>query len=445
MRNALKLMPGRKLGWSGAALGILTVSLALGAQSIVAPLEAPTGLDNQTNGAIDQAAFDGARGTFSEVEELEDGLGPVFNNTSCVGCHLSGGAAGGSSQVTVLRAGHYEGGVRGRQTSGRRDQNEQRRGFSFNSGPNFGGTFAPATVQLADGSSIVDRSLINQRAICADAQSTLSPQENITAQRISLSVLGDGYVEAVPDETLRAIAAFQTSSTRGRIHGQAIDVPLLEFDGVTRVGRFGAKDQHASLLSFAADAYLNEMGITSVLLPDEVTMTCQPAGVPPINDQNGDINIFAAFMRATKAPSNTPPIPGGPGLAIFRDIECAVCHVESLTTAATGTPLVAGPYAYAVPVAIGNKVFHPFSDYLLHDIGTGDGIVQNGGEETANKLRTMPLWGLRTRTELMHDGASTTFDQAIMRHRGEALNSTQRYARMTLQQKQALWAFLRGL
>jgi len=442
MKNTLKLR--QRLGSSGAVLGILTVALALGAQSIAGPQEAPSGLDNQTNGTIDQATFDGALGTFSEVEEVADGLGPVFNNTSCVGCHLSGGAVGGSSQVTVLRAGHYEG-TMGGPIRARRDQNEQLRGFNFPGGPNLGGTFVPSTVQLADGSSIVQRSLINQRAICADAQSILGPRDNVTAQRISLSALGDGYVEAVPDQTLRGIAATQASTTRGRIHGQAIDVPLLEFDGVTRVGRFGAKDQHASLLSFAADAYLNEMGITSVLLPDEVTTTCQPAGVPPINDQDNDIQIFAAFMRATKTPSNNPPIPAGPGLTIFRDLECAVCHVESLTTAAPGTQLVGGPYAYLVPAAIGNRVFHPLSDFLLHDIGTGDGIVQNGGDDTANKLRTMPLWGLRTRTELMHDGASTTFDQAILRHRGEALNSSLRYSRMAPQQKQALWAFLRRL
>jgi CxxC motif-containing protein (DUF1111 family) len=444
MKNVLRWITRQRAGASVAVLGMLTVALALGAQSIAGPVEAPTGLDNQTNGAIDQAAFEGALGTFSEVEGLDDGLGPVFNNTSCVGCHFSGGAVGGSSQVTVLRAGHYEGGPGG-PSLGRRDQNEQLRGSNSSSGPNIGGTFVPSTVQLADGSSIVERSLINQRAICANAQSILGPQDDITAQRISLSALGDGYVEAVPDETLRGIAATQASTTRGRIHGQAVDVPLLEFDGVTRVGRFGAKDQHASLLSFAADAYLNEMGITSVLLPDEVTMTCQPAGVPPINDQNNDIQTFAAFMRATKAPSNSPPIPGGPGLTIFRDLECAVCHVESLTTAAPETQLVGGPYAYSVPAAIGNRVFHPFSDFLLHDIGTGDGIVQNGGEDTANKLRTMPLWGLRTRTELMHDGASTTFDQAILRHRGEALNSNLRYSRLTPQQKQALWTFLRGL
>ena len=439
MKNAVKPTPGLSL--TSVALGILTAALALGAQSVGGPTEAPTGFDNQTNGAtfVEQPDFnfDEALETFSEVEEPDEGLGPVFNNTSCVGCHLSGGAVGGSSQVTVLRAGHYET-LRGRRMRSRRDQNEQRRGFAS------GGTFVPATVQLADGSSIAERSLINQRAICAEAQSVLTPQDNLTAQRISLSVLGDGFVEAVPDQTLRSLAASQTSSTRGRIHGQAIDVPLLEIDGVTAVGRFGAKDQHASLVSFAADAYLNEMGVTSDLLPDEVTTMCQPDGVSQPNDQENDVQIFANFMRATKAPSRgaiTPEVLAG--LQIFRSIECAVCHVESLQTAPAGTQLFGGQYV--VPDAIGNKVFHPFSDYLLHDIGTGDGIVQNGGEETANKVRTMPLWGLRTRTELMHDGASTSYDHAILRHRGEALNATRRYWTLTPQQKQSLYAFLRSL
>jgi CxxC motif-containing protein (DUF1111 family) len=443
MKDAFKSTPRQKLGLSGTVLGILAVALALGAQGPGnPPEEAPAGLDNQTNGAIaDQAAFDEALDTFSEVEDIENGLGPTFNNTSCVGCHLSGGAVGGSSQITVLRAGHYET-TRGRRMRGRRDQNEQQRFVS-------GGVFVPATVTLADGSQIEERSLINQRAICDDAQSILTPQDHIAAQRISLSVLGDGYVEAVPDQTLKDVAAFQASSTRGRIHGQAIDVAVFENPAVTAVGRFGAKDQQASLLSFAADAYLNEMGITSVLLPDEVTTTCQPAGVPSINDQNNDVLVFANFMRATKAPSNDPPIPAGEGRAIFRDLECAVCHVESLRTAAAGTQLFGDTSLlgdpYVVPDAIGNKVFHPFSDYLLHDIGTGDGIVQNGGPETRDKVRTMPLWGLRTRTEFMHDGASPNYDHAILRHRGEALNSTRRYWSLTPQQKQALYAFLRSL
>ncbi len=244
----------------------------------------------------------------------------------------------------------------------RRDQNEQLRGFAY------GGNFVPGTVKLADGSSIVERSLINQRAICPDAQSSLSPEDNISAQRISLSTLGDGYVEAVPDETFRALSASQARATQGRIHGQVVEVPILEAAGVTGVGRFGAKDQHTSLLSFAADAYLNEMGITSPLLPDEVTTLCQPAGVSNPNSSMGDLLDFAAFMRATRAPSRGSITPQtAAGLSLFRTMECTTCHVESLQTAPPNTQFFAG--RYIVPEALGNKVFHPFGDFLLHDIG----------------------------------------------------------------------------
>src|SRR5215831_3690802 len=118
-----------------AALGTAVLAWAMIPSAAQSPqataTEVPTGFDNQTNGAIDQATFNTAMANFQEVEGLADGLGPTFNNTSCVGCHLSGGAVGGSSQVTVLRAGHYQQGsgpsASAQFVSGRRDQNEQNR------------------------------------------------------------------------------------------------------------------------------------------------------------------------------------------------------------------------------------------------------------------------------------------------------------------------------
>jgi CxxC motif-containing protein (DUF1111 family) len=425
-----------------SALGAAVLAWAMIPSAAQSPqataTEAPSGFDNQTNGAITQAEFDHAMANFSEVEGPSDGLGPTFNNTSCVGCHLSGGAVGGSSQVTVLRAGHYVQASSSTVMAFRRDQNEQNRP------PNSGQSFVPATVQLGDGSSVTARSLINQRSLCADAQEHLSPQENVTAQRISLSALGDGFVEAVPDATFKALAASQANNTRGNVQGEVVLVPILEANGATVVGRFGAKDQHGSLLSFAADAYLNEMGVTTPLLPDEVTTLCQPSGVSSPNSTMDDINNFAAFMRATKAPSRGPITASvNTGLGVFRTLGCNTCHVESLQTAPPGTQMLGGQYT--VPAAIGSKVFHPFGDYLLHDVGTGDSIVQNGTQDTANKLRTAPLWGLRTRTELMHDGASTSYDAAIRRHQGEAQSSAKSYMQLSPQQKQTLWSFLGSL
>jgi CxxC motif-containing protein (DUF1111 family) len=407
--------------------GLLFVALAAAAQSVG---EAPAGFDNQTNGAISQIDFDGAMAAFSEVEGPADGLGPVFNAESCVACHLSAGAVGGASQNAELRAGSIKGGRHGR--------------FNVRWTPEF----TPASVVLSDGSVIANRSLINQRAICADAQSTVPYDANVIATRLSLSVLGDGFIEAVPDETFKRIAENQRRQTRGQIHGQWVEVPVLEAENVTAVGRFGWKSQHASLLSFSADAYLNEMGITTPLAPDEPTKVCQPAGMPDPNDDEEDLELFASFMRATKVPPRYESLASAPeavgGLQIFSQIGCATCHVPTMVTAPPGTVLFGGEYT--VPEALGNKQFHPFSDFLLHDIGTGDGILQHEDyPETANKLRTMPLWGLRTRPQLMHDGMSMTYEHAILRHRGEAMDVTRRYYNLTPQQKQFLYTFLRSL
>jgi CxxC motif-containing protein (DUF1111 family) len=98
-----------------------------------------------------------------------------------------------------------------------------------------------------------------------------------------------------------------------------------------------------------------------------------------------------------------------------------------------------------VPDALGNKIIHPFSDFLLHDVGTGDGIVQNPPQDTADKLRTAALWGLRMRPRYMHDLLSLTLGNAIERHRGEAEHVSRRFRELTEQEKQELFTFLNSL
>jgi CxxC motif-containing protein (DUF1111 family) len=288
--------------------------------------------------------------------------------------------------------------------------------------------------------------LINQRAICPAAQGYVPESENIRTARMSVSILGDGFVEAVPDDELKSIAAKQAQATNGRIHGEWIEVPVLE-GGTLAVGRFGWKDQHASLLSFAGDAYVNEMGITNRLFSSESTTLCNPGGIAEPNDQNGDIDNFAKFMRATKAPPRDQALASSldaiTGAALFDRIGCTTCHVATLNTAPSGTTINGS--TFTIPDALGNKVFHPYSDFLLHDIGTGDGIVQAGGQETAQKIRTLPLWGTRIRPQKMHDGASLTFEDAIRRHGGEAQDTSERFRFLTPQQRSQLVTFLRSL
>jgi CxxC motif-containing protein (DUF1111 family) len=402
-----------------AVLGaMLTLWLGAVVYTVGGPTEAPSAFDGKTNGLITQVEFDKGLDRFNEAETIASGLGPLYNAESCGACH-GNPVAGGISQVTELRAGHLT--------------------------P--GGEFVPAP----------GGSLINDRAIDSAIAEYVPPGETIRTLRTSLNTLGDGFVEAIDDATLRALAINQAEVTSGQIAGVIIEVPVLEAPGATRVGRFGWKNQHASLLSFAADAYLNEMGITNRLVTEENTsmgnsVAAYDTVADPEDSQNKpegmqDIDSFAMFMRATKAPPRDFARAATPdavaGSAVFDRIGCGICHVRTLTTAPSGTPINGG--TLIVPDALGDKIIHPFGDFLLHDVGTGDGIVQNGGPATARLLRTAPLWGLRTRARMMHDGASLTFADAIQRHGGEAAAVSRRFRSLSAVEKSQLFAFLSSL
>jgi CxxC motif-containing protein (DUF1111 family) len=120
-----------------------------------------------------------------------------------------------------------------------------------------------------------------------------------------------------------------------------------------------------------------------------------------------------------------------------------VCHVSSITTAAPGTVIDGG--MFVVPAALGNHIIHPYGDFLLHDVDTGDGIVQAGPQDTANKLRTAALWGLRERPRYMHDLKSLTLQEAIERHRGEADRESDSFFRLPDAEKKQLIDFLNSL
>lgn len=366
--------------------------------------------------ALDQAQFEKRHG-------FDDGLGPVFNATACVDCH-QGVATGSSSQTTEIRAGHL-------------DANKN---------------FVNPTISINHGAdTIAGRSIVNDRAICPEAQEVLPNSENIRDLRATLNTLGDGFVEAVDDRTLLAISTDQARRTHGRIHGEAVQVAIFEAPGQTRVGRFGWKDQHGSVLSFAADAYVNEMGITSRLRPKDAANVCKTTADPedPFDSLGmEDIDHFAQFIRGTKAPPRDPVLAATSeaqaGQLHFAKVGCAICHVSSIVTAPPGTVLNGGNFV--VPDALGNKIIHPYGDFLLHDVGTGDGIVQGGPADTANKLRTAPLWGLRTKARFMHDLKSESLEDAINRHRGEAREVVERFRRdLSPRDRQELISFLQSL
>jgi CxxC motif-containing protein (DUF1111 family) len=413
-----------------AALTVLGTGLArVTAKSAT---EAPAGFNTPSfNGAqsVSNGIVEPPGDTFARDQEVyeqnhsvQTGLGPVYNATACVSCHENPNS-GGASQFTELRVGH-------------KDEN---------------GSFVNPTILINDGkNTIAGRSIVNDRAIGPEAQEHIPATENIRALRAALNTLGDGFVEAIDDKTLIAIAERQPELSEGRVHGEVVQAPIFEAPGQTRVGRFGWKDQHSSLLSFIGDAYLNEMGITNRLRPTDVTTVLKTTKDPEDQPDDlglADIDYFAQFIRGTMVPPRDTSLAATPaairGGDLFRRVGCGVCHVESITTAPAGTVIDGG--MFTVPDALGDKMIHPFGDFLLHDIGTGDGIVQVGPQDTANKLRTAPLWGLRTKLRFMHDLRSLSLEDAIARHDGEAREPARRFKELSPEERQALITFLNTL
>jgi CxxC motif-containing protein (DUF1111 family) len=343
---------------------------------------------------------------FLEVEEAEEGLGPAFNGTSCAGCH-SIPAVGGTGTIAEVRAGRH----------------------------NARGEFEPFDKS--------GETLFHLFSLPTHSCQPIVPSDAaVVARRVPIALFGAGLVEAIPDDTLIALEDPNDRNGDG-VSGRAgmvVDVGT----GERRVGRFGWKSQHATLLAFSGDAYRNEMGITNDLFPLEsaygVTAdrmrACDPIPDPedirdPRTRRRG-IDNFASFMQFLA------PVPRGAvddqvraGERVFSAIGCAACHMPVLSTGPSSNPLF-----NRQPVPL-------FSDLLLHDVGTGDGIGQPPGDP--NELRTPALWGIRFRRPLLHDGSAASVRDAILRHAAEGELARRGFERASDADRAALLAFLRSL
>jgi CxxC motif-containing protein (DUF1111 family) len=346
------------------------------------------------------AAFATGLAEFQDVDTPASGLGPIFNNVSCVACH-STPAPGGASTILETRFGRL-----------------------------VNGQFDPLTA--------LGGSLLQEKAINPAVQEVIPPQANIIAKRMTTPLYGAGLIEAIPDSTILFNALIPRPDG---ISGRASIITDVA-SGKTRVGRFGWKAQQATLLAFAGDAYLNEMGITNRLFPTEnapngnTALLAQYDTVPDPEDVvdpatgKSDIDLFADFMRLLGPPPTVPlTFAAQAGKFLFTQIGCSNCHTPSMTT---------GPNAVA---ALDRRTVPLYSDLLLHDMGTlGDGIAQ--ASATIREMRTAPLWGLRARAQYLHDGRAATVDAAIVLHDGEAIITRNRYTGLSPAQKQQLLSFL---
>ena len=343
---------------------------------------------------------------FTEVETAEEGLGPAFNGASCAVCH-SVPAIGGVGIILEVRAGY-------------RDDKGMARGLNS-----------------ADDTLIHMLSVPNH-----GCQPRIPDDVDVIAHRAPIPLFGAGLVEAIPDEALLALED-PFDRNRDGVSGRAAIVTDLA-SAERRIGRFGWKAQHATLLAFGADAYRNEMGITNDLLPQESAFgisesqmrQCDPFPDPEDRPDRRTgrrgIDNFASFMRflAPIARSHVSETTRE-GERIFAAIGCATCHVPSLTTGPSSNPV------------FDRRKVDLFSDLLLHDVGIGDGIRQGAAE--AAEIRTPALWGLRFRRPLLHNGSAATLPEAIERHAGEAVLARRGYGALSPDDTAALLTFLRSL
>lgn len=344
---------------------------------------------------------------FLQPASPQDGLGPVFAENACAKCH-NAAAPGGSGTRMVTHFG------------------------TINA---LTGAFDPLT-ELG-GPQVQDRGIGRFNGVNFVGE-VVPPQATIVAKRRTIALFGLGLVDAVPDDTLVALAQAEhlnNPATAGR--------PNLMSDpasGTTRVGRFGWKAQQPTLFEFTADASTNELGVTTPFSPFEnppqgnlQILAANPARANPNDPDNSVLQIETDFVTFTAPP------PRGPvgatetaGAALFAGTRCTDCHTPTLQT---------GPSPSA---ALAGLAFSPYSDFLLHDMGAlGDAIVQNsaGGRE----MRTAPLWGLRFQNSYLHDGRAATPDQAIRAHDGQGKASATRYATLTDAQRAQILAFLNSL
>ena len=355
--------------------------------------------------AAELARFNDGKEDFAEVETVADGLGPVFNGRSCSECHNVPSLGGGNRRL-VTRIG-------------------TRTGNAFDALTQLGGSLLQDhAIGPPDGSVHPFRPEV------------VPPAATIVAHRRSTALFGLGLVDATPDDVFVALAADQAARHDGTA-GRVSRVQNISA-GMATVGKFGWKAQVPTLFQFSGDAYVNELGITSPQFPDEncpqgncAELSFNPA--PAMNDLGDGIEALRDFMTfLAPPPRGRTSRDTDDGEQLFAQIGCGSCHVANLTT---------GRNAVA---ALDRVTYHPYSDFLLHDMGAlGDGIEQ--GSATGRELRTSPLWGLRFGQTYLHDGRATTLDQAILGHDGQSRASKDRYSRLDQASKDKLLAFLRSL
>jgi len=448
-------------------VALLGTSVELAAQTDPGPRSGPAGAGSffSSLNTNEQALFNQAQLRFQEVDSVSgaiagesgSGLGPTFNGNSCAQCHAQP-AIGGSSPGLSSPQNPLANPQLGLATLDGATNSVP--SFITTTGPVREARFIKTSTGATDG-GVHDLYTIQGRsdaAGCTLAQpdfATAVADDNII-YRIPTSLFGLGLVEATPDSVLQANLTATASSRAALGIGGVFNTSAN--DGT--ITRFGWKAQNKSLLMFAGEAYNVEQGVSNELFgnergvvagcvfngsPEDATNILNPNSsssnfnttIGTASEMSSDIVNFAIFIRLS-----APPTPGTStsstqnGASLFSSIGCALCHTPSLTT---------GPSIFT---GMSNITYNPYSDFALHNMGSGlsDSITQ--GAAGPKQFRTAPLWGLGQRLFFLHDGRTTDLIQVIQSHDSsgsEANQVVKKYNKLTVSQQQDLLNFLRSL
>jgi len=401
-------------------------------------------------------AFAEAKAAFNTSENAADGLGPIFNERGCGTCHQNGAIGGAGQQI------------------------EQRYGTLTN------GVFDPLANTGGSLRQLFGIGGFNVGGLNCNSGTDANPAAGATifAGRLTTPVFGLGLVDSLPDSRFDTLASREPTAVRGIVNRVTIAMANPadpgQSNGATRVGRFGWKAGVPNLGQFSGDAYLNEMGITTTSCnrgvvnrafatenranrapTNAVINGCPDDAVPGVDDDlaaetnncaggvnelQDDVAEFTFFMAHLAPPPQLPITAGSAadrGRTLFNSagLQCASCHRDD-------ADIFVSTSAGGVPSGIR---FHPFSDFLVHDMGTlGDGIG-NAGDSVAvtRRMRTAPLWGLRSRNKKLHDGRTTDIATAISAHNagtsGQGTPAGQAFNALSTAQKSDLIAYLNTL
>ena len=376
---------------------------------------------------------------------LNGGLGPIFNQTSCIACHIKDGRGKppvetssdlGALLLRISMTGNTSNGD-GLPVSGFGNQLQNRAIFGTSPEGKVSVSYVESIIRFIDGENVKLQKPVYG---ITNTYSKL-PVDVLISPRIASPIFGLGLLEAIDESTIVKLAD-ENDINKDGISGKPNYVWDFTKNKIS-LGRFGWKANQPNLFQQVAAAYNGDMGITSPLFPSEnchgQTNCISKAEIPEIDNETLKTTTFYTQTLGVPSRRNVKDAVVVKGKAIFSSIGCTGCHTEKLTSGNNELK------------ELSNQTFSPYTDLLLHDMGEGLADNRPDFKATGNEWRTAPLWGIgltevvNGHTRFLHDGRARNLNEAILWHSGEGERAKTKYTNLSATDRKAVVKFLENL